>query len=203
MVGIDQSNAAPGWPTAWSTIAWRQAASSELADQRFAAAAQRGIAWLLGVQGELIPHTATTGHDTMIKGWPWVQGTHAWAEPTAMSLLALRHADLANHPRARDAVRLLQDRMLPHGGCNYGNTVVFGQELRPQVQPTGLCLLALAGQRDPRARTVKSIDYLRRELSAQTSTASMCYAVLGLAAHDQLPGNSQLWLDAAAAHRRT
>ena len=44
----------------------------------------------------------------------------------------------AAEPRIREAVRLLWDRQLPHGGWNYGNTVVLKQELRPHLLPTGL-----------------------------------------------------------------
>ena len=33
---------------------------------------------------------APTGHDTAIKGWPWIEDTHSWIEPTALAILALR-----------------------------------------------------------------------------------------------------------------
>jgi len=49
------------------------------------------------------------------------------------------------HPRADEAVQLMLDRILPGGGCNYGNTIVLDQLLRPHIQPTGIVLLALAG----------------------------------------------------------
>ena len=184
-LGVDAENATPGWPTGWAMIAWQAAQNCSLAQPRFAAALEHALAWIFRVQGEIIERVESAGHDTMIKGWPWVEGTHAWVEPTAINLLALKHTGHGSHRRAREAVRLLHDRMLPSGGCNYGNTVVFGQELRPHVQPTGLCLLALAGEDDASGRTDKSIDYLRRELSARTTTESLCYALLGLAAHEQ------------------
>ena len=91
--------------------------------------------------------------------------------------------------------------MLASGGCNYGNTFVFGQELRPHLQPTGIALLALAGEPDRRGRVAQAIDYLRRELSAETATASLCYGLIGLAAHDQLPPDADDMLQAAV--RRT
>ena len=138
------------------------------------------------------------GHDTLIKGWPWVDGTHAWAEPTAMNLLALRLTGHDATPSAREAVRLLHDRLLPSGGCNYGNTIVFGQELRPQLEPTGVCLLALAGETDDRGRTDKAIEYVQRELSANTTTVSLCYGLLGLAAQEKYPSAADSWLAAAA-----
>ena len=92
------------------------------------------------------------GHDTTLQGWPWVVGTHSWVEPTAINVLALRSAGQAGHPRCREAVKLLLDRQLPEGGWNYGNTTVLGHVLRPQVQPTGLALAALAGETDVRSK---------------------------------------------------
>ncbi len=200
-LGVDETNAAPCWPTCWAVIAWRQAQASKLADAKFDAAMNSGLEWLVGVEGELIEHNDTTGHDTEIPGWPWVQGTHAWLEPTAIALLALKHTGHDTHVRAVDAVHLLHDRMLPNGGCNYGNTIVFGQALRPHVQPTGLALMALKGDRDTTDRTRKSIDFLLNELPATTATASLCYGLLGLAAHDALPPQADQWL--AAAMQRT
>jgi hypothetical protein len=199
-LGINAVQQTPGWPTAWAIIAWRLAQSGRLADPSFELAGRRAVGWLLAVQGEQIERTGPTGHNTMIPGWPWVQGTHAWAEPTAMSLLALRHAGRNDHPRAQHAVRLLRDRILPHGGCNYGNTIVFGQELRPHVQPTGLCLLALAGEPDTNGRAGKSIDYLLDTLPETTAAASLSYGLLGLAAWDRLPAAASSWVAAAAGH---
>ena len=47
-----------------------------------------------------------------------------------------RRPGLPPHPRNwRNAQAMLIDRLLAGGGCNYGNTVVLGQELRPHVQP--------------------------------------------------------------------
>ena len=92
------------------------------------------------------------GHDSSLIGWPWVEGTHSWIEPTAWAVLALKAVGLRQHPRTREAVRLLVDRLLPEGGCNFGNTYVLGQQLLPHLQSSGICLLALAGEKidDPR-----------------------------------------------------
>ena len=89
-----------------------------------------------------------------------LEENRAWLEPTAMALLALKHTGHDAHVRAREAVDLLHDRLLPNGGSNYGNTFVFGQELRPHVQPTGLALLALTGERHPddRAANMNLLD---------------------------------------------
>ena len=94
-----------------------------------------------------------------------MSGTHSWVEPTAINVLALRSADQAGHPRCREAVKLLLDRQLPEGGWNYGNTTVLGHVLRPQVQPTGLALAALAGETDIRPKVHRSLDLLGQTLS--------------------------------------
>jgi hypothetical protein len=200
-VGIDATHATPGWPTGWAVVAWQAAQNSDNANAKFAAAVRQAQQWLLRVQGDLMEHHDELGHDTMIKGWPWVEGTHAWVEPTSMNLLALKHSGHGSHSRAREAVRLLIDRLLPRGGANYGNTVVFGNELRPHPQATGLCLLALQGETDASGGISRAIDYLLGELSAETTTSSLCYAVLGLAAHQRLPADYEHWLSAAS--RRT
>jgi hypothetical protein len=95
-------------------------------------------------------------------------------------------------------VILLLNRLLSHGGCNYGNTSVLGQELVPHLEPTGLAMIALAGERDPSGRVEQSLDYLEANLSPQTTAASLAYAVLGLAAHGRTPSDLNARLATAA-----
>ena len=104
-VGVEEGQATPGWPTAWAIIAWQAAAKAVSPNPRYTAACQRGVGWLLNIQGSQIEYLDKSGHDTTIIGWPWVDGTHSWIEPTAISLLALRHANMAGHPRAREGPR--------------------------------------------------------------------------------------------------
>jgi hypothetical protein len=113
-------------------------------------------------------------------------------------VLALKAAGYTQHSRTREAVSLLVDRLLPDGGCNYGNTMVLGQQLRPHLQPTGLTLAALAGEplKDPRLDA--SLEYLRRALSQDTPCLSLCYGLWGLAAHRRFPPQADHWLSAAA-----
>ncbi len=200
-LGIWNEQPTPGWPTGWAILAWTAAEHSAIADASDARARQRAIDYILSVKGSGIEWIEHSGHDTTIIGWPWVDGTHSWLEPTAMNVLALKHAGLGHHPRTREGERLLQDRLLATGGCNYGNTVVFRQQLKPQLEPTGLCLVALAGEPDASGRVAKSIDYLQRELTASTATISLCYGLLGLAAQGHPPAMADAWLTAAC--RRT
>jgi hypothetical protein len=141
------------------------------------------------------------GHDTRLRGWPWVETTHSWVEPTAINVLALKTAGLADSPRVREGVQLLLDRMLPDGGWNQGNTVVLGNLLRPHIQPTGLALAALHGEEKAATHVDKSIAYLQDVVSARTATASLCYAVLGAAAHGIRIKDGEEYL--VAATRRT
>ena len=153
---------------------------------------------MLDLVGETSEPQEYTGHDTSLTGWPWVAGTHSWVEPTAWGLLALRAVGQGQHARAREAAHLLQNRLLDAGGCNYGNTVVLGQQLLPHVQPSGLTLMALAGEGVAAGRIEPSLDYLEQELGPTTTPASLAYGLMGLAAFDRWPAAANGWLTSAA-----
>ena len=80
--------------------------------------------------------------------------------PTSLAIIALRVAGLGDHERVQEAKRLLLDRQLPDGGWNYGNTKVFGQELHPMPETTGVALSALSGSVSREEITV-SLKYLK------------------------------------------
>jgi hypothetical protein len=164
--------------------------------------AQRRLArdWLLGFEGRPIPITpenrGVLGHDSSLIGWPWVDGTHSWLEPTALAVLALCREGLRDHARVTAGVRVILDRAIKRGGWNYGNTAVFGRQLRPQPAPTGIALLALAAQgRAARSFAVShAIRYLHEILPQVRSAVSLGWAVLGLRAHDACPAHAPSWL---------
>jgi hypothetical protein len=192
-VGIRRDEPVPGWPTALAVLAWNvKFPRSDTAATRDAS--RRAVQWLLASAGEISAGSEFLQHDTNIPGWPWVLGTHSWVEPTALGLLALRSVGLESHARAIDAARLLDDRLLESGGCNYGNTVVLGQALLPHVEPTGLALLALGGEPDPHGRIAAAIEYLESALGPDTAPASLAYGVLGLAAHSRVLPDTDQWL---------
>lgn len=220
--GVTAEQRRPCWPTGWVVWTLWEAARLRRGDggavsdpttpsranllgpnsRRITAAVDRAIDWLLRTAGRPI-HNAEddgrfVGHDTRLQGWPWVDTTHSWVEPTAMALLALRRAGRRNHPRYDEAVRLLLDRQLPHGGWNYGNTTVLGNTLRPHVQPSGMALWALADEAEIRPRIDRSIDYLRRSVDGRTTAASLAYAVIGLAAAGAAPRQAESWIEEAA-----
>lgn len=203
-LGVDEQHATPCWPTGWAVLAWR--AADVLPPRRDAPAgspwsdpAARAVAWLLATKGTAERNSEIMGHDTTLQAWPWVEGTHSWVEPSAIALLALKASGHAGHPRSREAVRLLLDRMLPSGGWNQGNKIVMGRVLRPQVQPTGLALAALAGEAEAAGPARRSVGYLNRALAAPVSPASLSYALVGMAAHGHFPADARQRLAAAGA----
>lgn len=200
-VGAVAGDSDPAWPTAWAVLAWQTAGAQEPASspgERYQPAIKRGIAWLLEARGTPLQKSADIGHDPTLVGWPWVLSTHSWVEPTAMAVLSLKATGRARDPRCVEGIRLLHDRLLPAGGCNYGNTEVLGQFLRPHVEPTGVCLWALAGEPDADGRTRRSLDYLRSELPRQQAAISLSYGLIGLAAHGVLLVEAESLLAAAA-----
>jgi hypothetical protein len=155
----------------------------------------KAINWLTTVHGNTAQKDTNVAHNVEIPGWSWIAGTHTWLEPTCMAVLALKANGLANHKRTREGVNVIRDRLLPHGGCNYGNTIVLGQELLPHIQPTGIALMALAGEQDTNGRIAKSIAWLRSSIDEETAAASLSYATLGLIAYDAVPNDAMNWLE--------
>jgi hypothetical protein len=194
-LGVDDHNPAPHWPTALATLAWRLAPTREAAaEPSYFSVIDRATKSILTTAGQTLAPSANLGHDTSLVGWTWAEGTHSWQEPTAMCVLALKATGNGNHPRTREGVRLLIDRLLPEGGCNYGNTSVLGQTLKPHLEPTGLTLLALTGESDSSGRIKRSIAYARDATVQSRTAASLAFGLLGLAAHDEWPAAADDWL---------
>ncbi len=199
-VGVTADRTAPCWPTALAMMVWHVLDIGK-SEPMFRDNLNRAIDWALAERGESAPRKPHFDHDSTIVGWSWAANTHSWIEPTAMFVAALKLVGHGQHVRTRDGVRLLVDRQLPAGGCNYGNTIVLGQALLPHVQPTGLAMLALANEAPGEERVMRSLAYLERETSPQLSASSLCFALLGLAAHGRQPEEKDAWLQ--VAYRRT
>src|SRR5487761_1544889 len=178
-VGITSDQATPCWPTGWAVLAW-SAADEGRASSAYRDSVQRAIDAILLLHGRTSDASSDMGHNARLDGWPWVDGTHPWCEPTAINLLALKATGHGKQPRSREAAAMLIDRLLPDGGCNYGNTSVLGQVLRPQVEPTGLALTALAGEPDLSGRIERSLNYLEQAVGVTPGGASLAYGLLGL-----------------------
>ena len=176
------------WPTPLAVLAW-QGSKAE------GNASALALNFLLNTTGKHFkkPPDSPVADDPSIKGWPWVENTYSWVEPTALALLALRTTGFDKHSRAREAVNMLMNRQLPHGGWNYGNTIVYGRELYPQPGSTGIALSALAGQVD-KAEILTSLDYLKKESEQHRSPFSLSWALIGLSAWGERPAPSQAWI---------
>lgn len=171
------------WPTSLAILAWKKVAGFE--QQREWAAR-----FLLNNTGKHWPKEkdSAAAHDTSIKGWPWIEGTYSWIEPTALAILALRSSGFSGHSRVKEAVRMILDRQLPSGGWNYGNKIVFKKELRPMPAYTGMALTALAGLSDMRQIRL-SLDYLTDKVQKLQTPLSLAWSIFGITAWSKQPDN--------------
>lgn len=177
------------WPTPLAVFAWH--GQSEFDEPR-----SRAVQFLLQTTGRHFKKgkDSPIGHDPSIRGWPWTEGTHSWVEPTSLFIAALTIAGYGTHERVGEGVRLLMDRQLASGGWNYGNTTVFGTELAPMPESTGLALSALLGSVQ-KQDVSRSIDYLKGSLETLTTPLSLGWAILGLAAWGERPRNANALID--------
>lgn len=199
-VAVSATLTQPCWATAEACLAWTvfgTAGQTEFVSQKEAA-----VNWLLRTEGRVFKsNPAIYGHNTRLKGWSWVEDTHSWVEPTAYAILALRAAGLDDHPRSREGITLLLDRTMSQGGWNYGNSKMFGSELRPFPAQTGMVLAALAGE--PRHACVDTaLQFLQSELSRVRTPISLGWGLIGAAAWGARPGSADAWL-AQCADRMT
>ena len=191
-VAVRRTDDGPCWPTSLAVLAWQRVDPAGFASQINSA-----VAWILAIRGKTLAKSSEVRHDPTLAAWPWVEGTHSWIEPTAMHVLALKATGRGDHPRVREAVRMLVDRQIPGGGCNYGNTGVLGQTLRPHVQPTGLALRALGGETIGAGRVTASIAWLEGAIGERTTSVSLAWGLLGLQAHGVSPSGAAGWLERA------
>ncbi|TWT82418.1 hypothetical protein CA13_38810 [Planctomycetes bacterium CA13] len=181
-VSVGLNTEGPFWTTSLACIAWRQFELHwpELANPWCRDSYRRGLDFLFQIRGEKVLGGDTFGHDTQLVGWPWVEGTHSWIEPTAMALMAMRHCGAADHPRAIEAFKLLSDRQLPTGGANYGNTFVLGNKLRPHVLPSAMCIVAVHRVTPIPESFDATIRYLENELNRPMAAISLAWTIHAL-----------------------
>jgi hypothetical protein len=177
------------WPTPIAVLAWHGAS-------RFDQAKNRALDFLLETSGRHWPFNPKipVAHDPSIKGWPWIGETHSFIDPTAMALLALEITGRSGHARFGEAVRMCVNRQLPHGGWNYGNTLVYGAELHPFVETTGIALTALAGH-VPREKISGSLGYLKAQAEKCRTPLSLAWDLFGLGAWGEFPFQGLDWID--------
>jgi hypothetical protein len=182
-VPLTTVNPAAYWPTPLAVLAWQK--STGQVDS-----VQRAAAFLINNTGLHYTKTknSVTEHDTEIKGWPWVENTHSWVEPTSMAVLALRSSGHGEHPRVVEAVRMLLDRQLPSGGWNMGNTLVLGKELLPFPESTGHALAALNSFANTEV-VQKSLDYLNKIVQDLRTPLALAWGLFGMTSWNLRPEN--------------
>ena len=192
---VDRTHPASFWPTSLAIMAWEHTESCRDAQQR-------AIRFMLETTGHHFPRTPDlpSAHDPMLKGWPWVGDTHSWVEPTAMGVMALRSVGHGQHDRVKEAVRMVLDRQLPHGGWNYGNAIVLGTELRPMPESTGAALAGLACLIE-RDAVRASLAYLQHEVTRLQTPISLGWSLLGLAAWQYAPPNAAVLIERCLANQ--
>ena len=191
-VGVSQEHEMPAWTT---SLAWL-ALAEDTGTTEFQKSLERASLWILSATGRILPRNPQIGHDPTIVGWFWAADTHSWMEPTCLAVLALNALGHEKHSQTSEGTRLIIDRLL---GCNFGSTVILGQATLPQLQSTGLAMLALADTLSSDPRIGKSLDYLERGISERSATASLCYGLLGLTAHSRRPPEAKHYLNGVLA----
>ena len=184
-VSISQEQHRASWPTPLAILAWGM-------DPQFRQARDSAIHFLLNFSGHHYPQgdTSIMAHDTSLVGWPWIADTHSWVIPTAIAITALQSSGITTHPRIAQGLSMLIDRQLPHGGWNSGNTLVFGKELLPLPECTGIALQALAGNTE-RPLVEHSLSYLLDQLPHLRTPISLGWALLGLGAWGLRPAQTE------------
>ena len=139
---------------------------------------------IAGLRGIALPQAREFRQDNSLTGWPWIDGTFSWVEPTSWCLLALKKMKTTGVPvtsaiesRIVDGERLLIDRACSTGGWNFGNSAVLGQDLRPYVATTAVALLALQ-DRLSEPVTARSLTYLQDHALTQTSGMSLALSLI-------------------------
>ncbi len=176
------------WPTPLAILAWHR--SPAHLDNL-----SRAAHFLLNHSGiHYRSKTATPDlHDSSLKGWPWVDQTYSWVAPTALGIIALTTAGYGEQMRVAEARRLLLDRRCRSGGWNYGNKFIFGSELRPTPEDTGVALNALKGAAD-QSSLAPSLGYLKEAVQTQRTPLALSWSLLGLTAWGERPAAASAWL---------
>jgi hypothetical protein len=114
--------------------------------------------------------------------------------------MALRATGHGEHDRVNEAIRMMLDRQLPHGGWNYGNTLMFGKELHPMPESTGAALSGLAGTVG-QEKVARSLEYLQGEADRLRTPISLGWTLLGLAAWEAWPANGHALVERCLANQ--
>lgn len=180
-IGLSPDHPEVYWPTSLSILAWHQSPAhhDKLSQAANFLLNNSGTHWQTKAEGE-------DRHDHSLKGWPWVEANYSWVAPTALGIIALKTTGYGNQPRITEAQRLLLDRECLHGGWNYGNRSVFGAELRPMPEDTGMALDALQDSTS-KSSLERSLAYLKSAVKSLRTPMALAWSLLGLGAWGERP----------------
>lgn len=187
-VCVTQDQPQTFWPTPMAILAWHGSGA-------YRKHQERAIKFLLTATGKHGKKSADAPftHDTSIRGWPWIEYTFSWVEPTSMSVLSLCLSGFGANERVNEAVQMLMDRQLPSGGWNIGSSIIYGRETYPQLDCTGLALTTLA--RHVEKREIKrSLDYMKSQAVSCRTPLSLGWTLFGLGAWDERPTEAERWI---------
>ena len=181
----------PGWTTPYALLLWS-------ALPGYNDSVSRARTWLLARKGAMHPPgnnaERIAGHDPRLVGWPWVEATHSWLEPTALAILALCRFQLFDHPRVEAGVRLILDRALPDGRLELWQQVRLRHRAAPAAGPHGSRPARAGRPRCSGSRVSRGLAYLREAVAELRAPVSLGWGILGLRAHRALPGEADTWL---------
>jgi hypothetical protein len=204
LVDIQQADGAVGvaerlpslcWPTACAALLWSQLPTY----QRPLASALR---WLQQCE-QSTQYTSTDrilGRRARRGAWPWIEATRSWLEPAGMAILALCRNQLVGHQLIADGVRWILARSVTNGGWHQDTTMGAVPARPPQVEPTGISLLALraAGLTETQEVT-RACHYLQCVLPHSSTPEALGWGLLGYLAWRPRPLDAPQWLSRAYA----
>ena len=96
---------------------------------------------------------------------------------------------------------MIMDRQLTGGGWNYGNTIVYGREIFPMPETTGIAISALAGMVH-KTEIKRSLDYLLNYTNKGQTPLTLGWGILGLSAYKMRPNISHKKLLECLNHQK-
>jgi hypothetical protein len=180
--GMSLDDDASNWLTAWAVWALLNASTEESLS-----AARQGIDWLLDVPVARTDDPITSGLigvNPALAGWAWQPDGGAWTEPTALSVIVLLAAGVSDHPRVREGLAFLRDRVCPDGGWNVGAPFNFGKQMPSTLYHTVLTLLALrfGGGKIEDPMVTGGLEVTRELLTAEVAASSLAWGIIALRA---------------------
>ena len=151
------------------------------------------LSGIRNVAGVSLPNSPANRQDNTLQGWPWIDKTFSWVEPTSLCLLALKKGpslavEADSIARVSEGERLLFDRGCRDGGWNFGTPDVLGVFLRAYVPTTALALLALQDHMSHPV-VVSGVEFLGRRGTSEASGMALGLAAIALRVHQRPVGD--------------